>query len=134
MTKHKWHKEIKAWADGAEIEWCDEESGWQRASTPNWHFLGGGVKFRIKPDKWAKEKQAFKDGLAIEYRNNGGNWVQIESTSWRSDEYRIKPQPKEPVKLFVIQHIDNKSIRLSADGFYTNKLENMIGRMEVLDD
>jgi hypothetical protein len=24
MAQHKWHKEIKAWADGAEIEYFDE--------------------------------------------------------------------------------------------------------------
>ncbi len=24
MKQHKWHKEIKAWADGAEIEWWSD--------------------------------------------------------------------------------------------------------------
>ncbi len=29
MTQHKWHKEIKAWADGAEIEcFLDSSAGW----------------------------------------------------------------------------------------------------------
>jgi hypothetical protein len=48
MTKHKWHKEIKAWADGAEIEWlcgddwklCDEEN------PPQWLL---NIEYRIKP-------------------------------------------------------------------------------------
>jgi hypothetical protein len=46
MTQHKWHKEIKAWADGAEIEYCsydiwddwNEDIGWYE-----------GYEYRIKP-------------------------------------------------------------------------------------
>jgi len=45
MTQHKWHKEIKAWADGAEIEYCsydiwddwNEDIGWYE-----------GYEYRIK--------------------------------------------------------------------------------------
>jgi hypothetical protein len=49
--KHKWHKEIKAWADGAEIEqrhndhtdnqWDDFDSDWGDGAS--------GWEFRIKP-------------------------------------------------------------------------------------
>jgi len=53
--KHKWHKEIKAWADGAEIE-VIEEGIWKRVFRPLW------TEF---------------------------------------EEYRIKPQPKEPQYLYV---------------------------------
>ena len=51
--KHKWHKEIKAWADGAEIEirvnteklGCD----WTAVKPdPNWTQTEG-VEYRIKP-------------------------------------------------------------------------------------
>ena len=52
--KHKWHKEIKAWADGAEIE-CNLRSpstqkwdGWFLDSEPNW-CSNENYKFRIKP-------------------------------------------------------------------------------------
>jgi hypothetical protein len=51
MTQHKWHKEIKAWADGAEIEqrhndhtdnqWDDFDSDWGDGAS-KWEF-------RIKP-------------------------------------------------------------------------------------
>lgn len=47
MAQHKWHKEIKAWADGADIE--------QRSDITDWHpFQGTFVEdyrwqFRIKP-------------------------------------------------------------------------------------
>ena len=58
--KHKWAKEIKAWADGAEIEEC--RSGiWYETDFPTWHV-----------------------GLT----------------------YRIKPQPKEPKYLYVVDSID----------------------------
>lgn len=38
MTKHKWHKEIKAWADGANIEYRvkDVDFYWYNASFPAW--------------------------------------------------------------------------------------------------
>ncbi len=52
--KHKWHKEIKAWADGAEIEWtfrglCE----WHTDTRPDW--ADGRCDFRIKPQP--KEKK-----------------------------------------------------------------------------
>lgn len=45
MKQHKWHKEIKAWADGAEIEilWGDK---WIDCSNPHW---GENHNYRIKP-------------------------------------------------------------------------------------
>jgi hypothetical protein len=50
MTKHKWHKEIKAWADGEQIqfkghkfgEWIDIEDG----TAPEWNMFS---EYRIKP-------------------------------------------------------------------------------------
>ena len=45
MTQHKWHKEIKAWADGAEIEVC-KAGIWYGTDYPNFH---DSVEFRIKP-------------------------------------------------------------------------------------
>ncbi len=46
MKQHKWHKEIKAWADGAEIEYYDGET-WNFCNGPIWDNVNG--KFRIKP-------------------------------------------------------------------------------------
>jgi len=51
--KHKWHKEIKAWADGAEIESkfsyiADEDDPeWYIDRFPDWD--NDDIKFRIKP-------------------------------------------------------------------------------------
>ncbi|MGI9142002.1 MAG: hypothetical protein ACR2IJ_02320 [Fluviibacter sp.] len=45
--KHKWHKEIKAWADGAEIEFKDKYAElWHRAEEPKWYEVR---EYRIKP-------------------------------------------------------------------------------------
>ena len=64
MKPHKWTKEIKAWADGAEIEYREYEfESWKTNSSPNW------------------------DG---------------------HEEFRIKPQPKEPQYLYVTQGDDGK--------------------------
>ncbi len=49
--KHKWHKEIKAWADGEEVEWkaLITEYQWIEVGdgNPMWHRHD--VEFRIKP-------------------------------------------------------------------------------------
>ena len=45
MKQHKWHKEIHAWADGAEIEACSAGI-WFSTDYPNWDVNN---EFRIKP-------------------------------------------------------------------------------------
>ena len=47
MKPHKWAKEIKAWADGAEIEVKYGEHDWEVEYYPYWH--SDQVKYRIKP-------------------------------------------------------------------------------------
>ena len=50
MKQHKLHKEIKAWADGAEIEWrlIDKQTIWAACSNqPSWG--NDNLEFRIKP-------------------------------------------------------------------------------------
>jgi hypothetical protein len=45
---HKHAELIKAWADGAEIQWFDEcDQEWWDTSTPSWK---AHVEFRIKPE------------------------------------------------------------------------------------
>jgi hypothetical protein len=49
MPKHKWANEIKAWADGAEIErrrYGDKD--WENCENPNW-LNPYSHEFRIKP-------------------------------------------------------------------------------------
>lgn len=45
MKQHKWHKEIKAWADGAEIEVKNEGGVWLKCA-PLWET---SKEYRIKP-------------------------------------------------------------------------------------
>jgi len=96
MKQHKWHKEIKAWADGAEIEerWISqntEEDEWREAQTiPMWDC--DGLEFRIKPQPkepqyyyvWQNHKgeiRLFGDGLnelPIEYKYIGKIKLEVE--------------------------------------------------------
>ena len=52
MAQHKWHKEIKAWADGAEIEhrWIDRKKNddWDLIE-PNHDWTLDCFEYRIKP-------------------------------------------------------------------------------------
>ena len=52
MKQHKWHKEIKAWADGAEIECCtcsvNGKDLWTYCLNPTWE-VDDDYAYRIKP-------------------------------------------------------------------------------------
>ena len=47
MAQHKWHKEIKAWADGAEIEMKFPDTDWMQNMNLMWDL--DNAEFRIKP-------------------------------------------------------------------------------------
>lgn len=49
IKQHKWHKEIKAWADGAEIEWRRNNDDWQPKLHDYWYTADYSVEYRIKP-------------------------------------------------------------------------------------
>ena len=66
MAQHKWHKEIKAWADGAEIELsmlCQTGHGewdwseWTTDANPEWETVE--YQYRIKPQP--KERISAKE-------------------------------------------------------------------------
>ena len=64
-----------------------------------------------KPHKWAKEIKAWADGAEIERLENNGKWTTLSNPSFlNSNEYRIKPQPKEPQYLYVYQSENNDNI------------------------
>lgn len=46
MKPHKWAKEIKAWADGAEIEVKNFDGNWEQMKNPWWL---DDSEYRIKP-------------------------------------------------------------------------------------
>ena len=55
MKQHKWHKEIKAWADGEEIEYRVRKPNtpwlaWETVTEPYWHINNYlETEYRIKP-------------------------------------------------------------------------------------
>jgi hypothetical protein len=73
--QHKWHKEIKAWADGAEIEIRTYELDEVCSTWSEWKH-------------WAKPSD-----VTVNFLTNEGI------------EYRIKPQPKEPQYLYVYSEL-----------------------------
>ena len=109
--QHKWAKEIKAWADGAEIEsrfkksfgrWTD----WLIA-VPMFHIETDEIQYRIKPqpkepiiniDELGRNyTRALHDSL-IKHKQN----LEIEIANIIHEALNeIKPQPKEPQYLYV---------------------------------
>jgi hypothetical protein len=85
MKQHKWHKEIKAWADGAEIECFQGNSGWRVTNYPCWDE---DTEYRIKPQskKRISAKELIKQVV---------------------DEYNTSCD-KEPQYLYVSQGHDGK--------------------------
>jgi hypothetical protein len=76
MTQHKWHKEIKAWADGAEIEFLSEENGWLDAGHPEWNE---DSEYRIKPQP--KEPKY----LYVYARNGEINYMYEDPRGWEGE-------------------------------------------------
>ena len=73
MKQHKWHKEIKAWADGAEIEFKALNDKWFYTSYPHWN---SNDEYRIKPQP--KEQQY----LYVYYRGNGEYKFESVNAHW----------------------------------------------------
>ena len=84
--KHKWHKEIKAWADGVEIEACSAGI-WFSTDYPNWDV---------------------------------------------NNEFRIKPQPKQPKYLYA--YIFNGTAMLTETHSGAANGGRYIGKIEVQND
>ena len=63
MKKHKWHKEIKAWADGAEIEYRKiGYDRWHEEKVPNDIYWDSAVfEYRIKPPPKAQYLYVISD-------------------------------------------------------------------------
>ena len=76
MKKHKWHKEIKAWADGIEIEYRGKDGKWcDVIEIPLWDYF----EYRIKPQP--KEPQY----LYVYARNGEVNYIYDEPRGWAED-------------------------------------------------
>jgi hypothetical protein len=88
MKPHKWAKEIKAWADGAEIEqrWIpsmSSNSGWKKIGKNEVDWNLPTIEFRIKPQP--KEPQYLYvwqhvESKIINLKDNdtaGSNWSKL---------------------------------------------------------
>ncbi len=108
MTQpHKHAAIIKAWADGAEIEFQSNNGPWSDVSEPRWYH---DHEYRVKPQpqpqpqphKWQKEMDAFKEGKTIQGRCGPDySWVTAYYPFCETPplEYRIKPETVR-VRLF----------------------------------
>jgi len=86
MKPHKYSEFIKAWADGAEIEYWSEHSGrWELVDQPMWV---GSNKYRIKPEEKkpvVRWKWAYK---------GHGEWIELETFMTQDEiDYRQKTFP-----------------------------------------
>jgi hypothetical protein len=103
MAQHKWHKEIKAWADGAEIEY--RELGWEEwvvwgvwNDNDDPHWDNDDYEFRIKPK------------VKITGRVASNTWLEEHEVRIEALEKIVSPQPKDekPQYLYVSQGHDGK--------------------------
>jgi hypothetical protein len=91
----------------------------------------------MKQHKWHKEIKHLADGGEIEYRTKLGKGIWSDWSVWDEDyfpefnndiadeEYRIKPQPKEPQYLYVYLDDDYEfsPIPLTGEWEYIGKIK-----------
>jgi hypothetical protein len=137
--KHKWHKEIKAWADGAEIEYSYyTENGvciWNVVDDPKWS-TDEADKYRIKPHKHQAIIDAFEQGAVIEAQLITGTWCEVITPDWESNyKFRIKPQPKEPQDVSSTSYLyvfcDHKGEQVLRTHTGQNKQDTYIGKIKL---
>ncbi len=97
----------------------------------------------MKQHKWHKEIKHLADGGEIEYRTKLGKGIWSDWSVWDEDyfpefnndiadeEYRIKPQPKEPQYLYVYldDNYEFSPIPLTGEWEYIGKI-----KLEVEDE
>jgi hypothetical protein len=89
--KQKHAELIKAWADGAQIQFLNCPDEWFDVDNPQWHKEG---KYRIKPE----EKQPVVRWLYTVKNNRTGFW---NITSWYMTDEEVQkfPDPYNHIKL-----------------------------------
>ena len=123
MAQHKWHKEIKAWADGAEIECKPEFSEeWRLDEIPRWYPLG--VDYRIKPK------------VKITGRVASNTWLEEHEVRIEALEKIVSSQPKDkkPQYLYVYaDSADPSDVRIGIKDAGAS-WENCIGKIKLEDE
>jgi len=141
MTQHKWHKEIKAWADGAEIEIKDKKGEWESYTNTVNFLYHDDIEYRIKPQP--KEPQySFKGMCEIPYKHWVLRFYQMPNDLWYSEGMddawmkemveASKPQPKEPQYLYAYKLMTNQGLKIQ---FWDSKVpydeEKYIGKIKL---
>lgn len=94
---HKHAAVIKAWADGAEIQFKDISGNW-RTLTARYAVWGDLDEYRVKPvpHKHQSMIDAFQAGKTIEVEYLPGLWGTVKEPNWTLQyNYRIKPEVVE---------------------------------------
>ena len=98
MKQHKWHKEIKAWADGVEIEFkVNGEGDWALLKgTPYWECKNDLFRIKPQPKEPNIECNCYGDGNV--YRGTRSSDSTIKTYTYPQDWLNQNPitQPKEP--------------------------------------
>jgi hypothetical protein len=153
MKQHKWHKEIKAWADGAEIEWRhfdnENDDEWYLAKNPKWDL--NMYLFRIKPQpktpkqSWDEElTRSYKETIIERLRTDNDFWIEVFTAYDNAKDNEIKPQPipkgfpcnnsptgiKEPQYLYVYCN-GNEIMDFSK---INHGKDNYIGKIKLEDE
>jgi hypothetical protein len=145
MKQHKWHKEIKAWADGLTIQYKDENfPDWIDTLDPDWDTKSY-IEFRIKPQPktpkqaWDEElTRSYKETIIERLRNDDKFYDEVFSAYDNAKDNEIKPQPipsykgdltpthvKEPKYLHVYLDDDYEfsPIKLNTKWTYIGKIK-----------
>ena len=146
MKQHKWHKEIKAWADGAviqtDISEVKEEPIWIDVHSPAWDI---NDEYRIKPQPktpkqaWDEElTRSYKETIIERLRNDDKFYDEVFSAYDNDKDNEIKPQPipsykgdstpthvKEPKYLYVYldDNYEFSPIPLTGEWAYIGKIK-----------
>ena len=121
MKQHRWAIEIKAWADGAEIESKDiTTEEWVLTATPQWYE---DYEYRIKPQP---KKDIIKMTCCF-----CGQVIPYNTYHACTTEHNIKPQPKELPE--IVKHwlnlgadmetIERIAAKVLSEGFSTQPKE-----------
>ena len=95
MKPHKHAELIKAWADGAEIEWKDSFGDWHSVGKPRWE--SEDFEFRIKPEP-KPDLVMYSRVLSMQEHKDGVYYA------WVSNAYTQMPSCK------------NDNLKLTFDG------------------
>jgi hypothetical protein len=123
MKQHKWHKEIKAWADGAviqtDISEVKEEPIWIDVHSPAWDI---NDEYRIKPQPktpkqaWDEElTRSYKETIIERLRNDDKFYDEVFSAYDNVKDHEIKPQPKEQQYLYVFKQCNTDEIDITIN-------------------